>query len=372
MNFTKFTQKNLLKNALLATVLSFTSLALNAQLTTANYSFSTNTIGSLVDMSSGTAQIHAGGIDDAVGTLQSIGFDFVLMGIKYTQFNATSNGLIGLTNSGTLLSSAVGTQSGTNAAPVIVPFGGDHATHSTGKVHFKVNGTAPNRVLVVEWLNMELDFDGTVADATFQALLYETTNVIEFVYGNMNVSSIYSTAPNIGFMWGNGAGHALSIASATNVATSATSFTGNTYTTGNIANLHSTMDGSRRVYRMEPNQNIPAPATSLNFTSVTYNSMVLNWTVSSPTTNVVAYAIYRSTDNVNFSFQGFTPNNSTSTWSGAGTTGLIGTTTYYWKVVALNEGQLSTDLTGSQATVLPNFSGVKTIGTGGDYQNLTQ
>ncbi|MFY7963835.1 MAG: fibronectin type III domain-containing protein, partial [Chitinophagaceae bacterium] len=359
-----------LKTFFLTVVLASGFLA-KGQLSTANYTTSTNATSSLVDMSSGTTEVHGATVDDAVGTLQSIGFDFTLMGITYTQFNATSNGVIGLTNTGTSLASSAGTQNGTNTAPIIAPFGGDHETNTDGKVHFKVIGSAPNRVLVVEWKNMRLDYESGTADGTFQALLYETTNVIEFIYGNMSVVSTYTTNPNIGFMVGNGANQALSIASSTNTFTSAAGFTGNSYIVGAITNLNSAADGSRRMYRMEPNQNIPAPATSLSFSGLTYNSMVVNWTASSPLTNVTAYAVYRSTDNVTFTLQGFTANASTTTWNGAGTTSLIANTTYYWRVLAVNEGNVSTQLNGSQSTTGPTFSGTKTIGTGGDYDNLT-
>ena len=58
-----------------------------------------------------------------------------------------------------------------------------------GKVHYKVTGAAPNRVLTVEFLNMSIVYNGTAADGTYQVRLHETTGQIEFVYGAMNRNS---------------------------------------------------------------------------------------------------------------------------------------------------------------------------------------
>lgn len=146
-----------------------------------NYAFSTTTTGSLaldangntVDMSIGTTQLVASGVDTSVSTVQAIGFDFIGMGTLQTNFSANSNGAMGLGNV------AIGTSGTTNAGTAttmfIAPFGGDHATHATGKVHYKVVGSAPNRALVVEWLNMEMDWASSTSNGTYQARIYETS-----------------------------------------------------------------------------------------------------------------------------------------------------------------------------------------------------
>ncbi|MCK7488974.1 MAG: hypothetical protein MZU79_01055 [Anaerotruncus sp.] len=45
---------------------------------------------------------------------------------------------------------------GESGVPLIAPFAEDLATSSSGKVHYKSIGSAPNRILVVEWLNMSI------------------------------------------------------------------------------------------------------------------------------------------------------------------------------------------------------------------------
>ena len=77
-------------------------------------------------------------------------------------------------------------------APKIAPYWDDLCTGSDGKVHYKLVGTAPNRKLVVEWLNMKITRNGTctgaVGNGTFQAWLHEPSHstspgAIQFVYG---------------------------------------------------------------------------------------------------------------------------------------------------------------------------------------------
>ena len=49
-------------------------------------------------------------------------------------------------------------------------------------MNYKLTGTAPNRVLTVEWKEMEWRFTATTWALSFQVKLYETSNRIEFIY----------------------------------------------------------------------------------------------------------------------------------------------------------------------------------------------
>ncbi len=53
---------------------------------------------------------------------------------------------------------------------------------ATSAVQYSVAGTSPNRILKIEWLNMKWQQSAIGAVMSFQAWLYETTNVIEFRY----------------------------------------------------------------------------------------------------------------------------------------------------------------------------------------------
>ena len=59
------------------------------------YTFATNTSGTFTDMT-GSTQLLGPGLDDNAGANTPIGFDFWLLGKRYTQFNVTSNGMVGL------------------------------------------------------------------------------------------------------------------------------------------------------------------------------------------------------------------------------------------------------------------------------------
>ncbi|MBC8884224.1 hypothetical protein H9X57_15230 [Flavobacterium piscinae] len=67
----------------------------------------------------------------------------------------------------------------TTVRPGLAPLWDD--LQCTAGVTYQVSGTSPNRVLTVEWLNMEWNWNSTVG-ISFQVKLYEGTNIIEYVY----------------------------------------------------------------------------------------------------------------------------------------------------------------------------------------------
>ena len=333
-----------------------------------NYTFATATNASLTDMSAGTTTLVGANLDDTASAVQNIGFDFYFQGVRFSQFSANSNGLIRL--------GAVAVQGGSPYKPLaqagqslITPFGSDQRTVvTTGKVHFKVIGAAPNRTLVVEWLNMQSNFNaGGTADLTYQARLNETTGVIEFVYGSMTMTAaaaadVNSRDPNIGFSSSNTAGTVGSIAAPQSGAPppsydgSSATPTANLYTAGAITALTSGAQGSRRIFTLTPPT--PTAPTALSFTGVTGTAMTLNW-VDSP--DETLYGVYRSTDGTNYSFDGTAAQNATS----YNATSLTPSTNYFWRVFAVSEGALSTALAGSQMTNAP--ANITCNGAGGNW-----
>jgi hypothetical protein len=323
---------------------------------TGNYAFTTATNASLTDMSSGTTTIVAADQDDTASLVTNIGFDFYFQGARFTQFSANSNGLMRL-GSTVVQGGSPYKPLAQASIPLIAPYGADQRTlATTGKVHFKVTGTAPNRTLVVEWLNMQSNFNAAgTSDLTYQARLSETTGVIEYVYGKATMSTsgaadTNSRDPNIGFSSSNTAGTVGSVTAAQS-GTPAPTFNGasatpvaNLYTAGTIPVLNSAADGSRRIFTFAPPT--PTAPTNLTFTAVTPGSYTLNWTDSA---NETIYAIYRSTDGTNYTFQNTAAQNATS----FAATGLTPNTNYFWQVYAVSEGALSSALAGSQASAAP-------------------
>jgi hypothetical protein len=325
---------------------------------TANYAFTTNTTGSLaldanantVDMSSGTTQLVAADLDDSSSPVTNIGFHFYMYGNFFNQFSASSNGVIQL-GSTPVGSATYALSGGSTTSPRIGALAADLRTGFSGKVHYKVVGTAPNRCLVIEFSNMSVTFVASPGsnDATYQVRLYESSGSIEYVYGSMfkNASTTTAAAIFSGFSVGTVLNTTASITTSTNTVSNLAAFNVNSYTAStNIANLHSTVDGSRRIYKFTP----PIPAagpTSLLVSGATSSGMTLNWTAASPTTNIVKYIVLNSTNG------GATFNFVANVALGTNTyvaSGLMPSTTYDWKVIAVSEGTESSSATGTLAT----------------------
>jgi hypothetical protein len=165
---------------------------------TANYTFATNATGSLallsdgttaVDMSTGTTQLHGAGADENASAVTNIGFNFVFMGNSYTQFSASSNGLLSL-GSTQVASNVYLASGGSTTTPRIAAIASDAITASAadgGGVTSKLIGTAPNRCLVVQWV--EYLWYQSTALATFQVRLYETTGILPYTNSTIPVVS---------------------------------------------------------------------------------------------------------------------------------------------------------------------------------------
>ncbi len=335
-----------------------------------NYAFATATNGSLTDMSTATTQLVAANIDDApASAITNIGFDFIFQGSTYSQFSVNANGALRF--------GPAAVPGGTPYQPLAVAgqakltaYGADQSTSATGRVHFRIDGTAPNRVLVIEWLNMFSHWNTPrTPDLTYQVRLFETTGVIEYVYGAMTLSAAgaadaNSNDPQFGFSSSNIAGSVGSVTAAQS-GTPDPTFDGasatpvnNLYTAGVITVLNSAADGARRVFTFTPPAAI-AP-TALTFNAVTAISMDLSWT-DSP--NELSYLIYRSTDGTTFSLVGTAAQDATT----FAATGLAPSTTYSWRVVALSEGTASPPLSGTQGTNPPG--NIVSTGAGGNWSD---
>ena len=305
----------------------------------ANYTFSTGTTESLTDMSSGTTTLIGSNQSSTSSAITNIGFDVFFVGAYYNQFSVNTNGVFRF--------GPIAVVPGGNSYVIpgndrIVPFAGANTpfveTSSTGRVHYKVIGSAPNRILVIEWLNMEIT-GGSSADGTFQLRVYESapgsTNPgrVDMVYGTM----VNSTGTD--FRIGMGTSGATNHVGITTSALTSTlgSAPSNTYATGTITDLSSASNGSRRFFSYNNAGNAPnGSPTNLTIDCISNNSVNLNW--SGTVTNESGYVLYRSDDG------GITYNYLTQL-STATTTytdnGLTSNTTYFYRVYFLSEGVLS-------------------------------
>jgi len=138
------------------------------------------------DITGTTLDASSIGDDVGVGNLP-IGFTFPYNGGSQTVFAASSNGLLLLGNTTVALTgfSANALASNANA---IAPFWDDNNT-TGGSIIYATTGTAPNRVLTVQWTNMHVAGGGSATNPTIsvQALLYESGK-IEFIYGSQSAA----------------------------------------------------------------------------------------------------------------------------------------------------------------------------------------
>ena len=324
-----------------------------------NYAFATANNGSLEDISVGNTSYLTGVQDDTAGTVQSLGFDFLFMGTKYSHFSANSNGQMRLhTSSG---ASAIDSNVSTalNAA-ILAPFTGDNEVGNG--MRFKVIGTAPNRTFVLEWNQFYVNYVNLSNAGNMQVWLEETTGKITYIYGEIYNAATSSQTRSI------------SIASSTTATTVGSVTIGNpsTFSVGStlvvntiaagtnpvgsplIANIGSASNGNRTYFTFTPSATVLGDASNLAFSAVLANGVTLNWEDNA--TNELGFLITRATN------AAFTQNVASfavpSTTSGTtGTpytlvqTGLGAGTTFYYKIVANTEGLQSSGITGNVSTL---------------------
>lgn len=160
------------------------------------------TTGQFIDASSGTA-LAFGNNDDA-DVLTTIPFSFTLFSKTYeagSQIAVSTNGWISVDafsqpqfQSGPLPSSTL-------PPALIAPFFTDLFLPGGASVFVQTVGSSPNRQLVVEWMNAGiLDSQGNDlgSTVTFEAILYEGSNDIQFIYSSMNGTNSGGSSATIG------------------------------------------------------------------------------------------------------------------------------------------------------------------------------
>lgn len=312
--------------------------------------------------------------DDNRSYQASIGFDFWYLGVRYNQISASLNGVVdfststsqGNTPSGSApysshWSNQFSTANSTMLA--LAPLYGDLWTGNGGSnpiatsIFYNVTGTSPNQVLTVEWLNFDhwnSPTNSPNANYNFQVKIYETTGVIEFVYGTMTVvaggSYPLQYACGINNTWTSGTPNAIRLL---------TQQTANSTTFSSTAknNLTTVPTSNSQLTFTPPTPNGTLPA-NLSFSGVSASGMTVNWT--NWCANEVGYAVYNSTDGINFNYVAQTTVNATN----YAATGLLPSTLYYWRVYAVTDGALSNAVAGSQVT---NAGGNKVSITTGNW-----
>jgi hypothetical protein len=289
--------------------------------------------------------------DDNRSDFTNIGFDFWYNGERKTQFCVSTNGFLDFSTStddggptaddfGYSNAAFASSNAANSTKPAIAPFYDDLAAPSgtaslATSIKYLLSGTAPNRTLTVEWINMSV-YTNTTPALNFQVQLMESTGVVKVNYGTM-------TSGTHGFNYSMGL-NSNTISTTPTAAQLKELQTVNTNVFSNtIQSNLSVMPTANSQYVFTPPT--PAnPAGTLTFSGVSQSSMTLNW--ANWASNEVGYVIYNSTDGITYNFVTQTLANATS----SGVTGLTPGTSYFWRVYAVTEGRLSNPLNGTQAT----------------------
>ena len=237
------------------------------------------------------------GVTTAAGNALPLPFPVRYEGSIYSHFSASPDGWIQLANATTpAVSQFTNGVISTVNVPKIYCYWDDLATGTTGSVRYVVNGTAPNRILIVEWFVTIPRNTTGAANSTFQTWLYESTGNIEFRYGTMGTgamsASIGSTVSATSFQSVNTAMTASSFTVATdNIAGQPASGTMFTYARPNptfdwtpITGLY-TNAAATTAYG--------GGASTLNDTLFAKNTSTINYTIQVANANCTVSTLYK-------------------------------------------------------------------------------
>jgi PKD repeat protein len=115
----------------------------------------------------------------------NIGLTFNYLGINYTSVHICTNGWIAFNATGNA-SQNPNLFTATVPNITLAPWWDDLKDDATSFVSYKTDGSAPSRIFTVEWHRILTYSSTATSRITFQVKLFESTNVIEFHYGNYN------------------------------------------------------------------------------------------------------------------------------------------------------------------------------------------
>lgn len=143
------------------------------------YDFSYITGGTYQHLSNNATEIAlAIDWDDEISATISMPINFIYQGIAIQNFAVETYGSI-ILNENTIDEDGTGNIMGIKM---------DYESKGRGQIYYETTGTAPNRILKIEFRNVGRYNDMNNVDTfNFQTWLYETTNVIEYHVGYSNI-----------------------------------------------------------------------------------------------------------------------------------------------------------------------------------------
>ena len=181
-----------MKKFLLVVIFFLTNILSFSQVV--NYSYTATTSTWAANSSPNSITGLGLGINDALSSAINIGFNFIYDGTTYTQFKASSNGFLTF-NTANTLAQPTNNLNTSSERTILAVLWDDNQTGASGNVNYKLTGTSPNRVLTIEWYQLRWNKSGYSAGTIdCQIKLYETTNVIEYIYNRGSYQSFGNSA----------------------------------------------------------------------------------------------------------------------------------------------------------------------------------
>jgi hypothetical protein len=121
----------------------------------------------------------------------NIGFNFGYLGTNYNQARINTNGWLSLNLTGDDATSSDNTILFNTATPgtTLAPWWDDLLADANTTISYITVGAAPNRIFTAEWKNILAFGSVSTTRLNFQVKLYETSNVIEFLYGSVSTGT---------------------------------------------------------------------------------------------------------------------------------------------------------------------------------------
>lgn len=280
----------------LATISIFL-IVVSCQLFSQTFNYTFTAVAGTYTANSSPTDVICCGMDNVATAPITLPFTFKFACTDYTEIVITENGWFTFDpncwdfHNVNDLSNQVGSAPGIDR-PIVAPLWDDlGCDFAGGTVNYQTTGTAPNRVFTIEWKQMLWRWSASVWAISFQAKLFETSNIIEFRY-QRNGTATANLSPSPTASIGLGAVAIGSYYSLNGVGASPAALTATE--TDNLSSKPAT----GQIYRWTPV--CPLPISLVDFSGKNENGKnILYWTTASEENNAY-FTVERSVNGIEF------------------------------------------------------------------------